>query len=140
MGKQKFFLFRRNRKDGNKGYEYIQYLVSPSHDDGLSCSCWPEYAWRGQTTLDIRKMEYLISISPNYNKDRWELVEYEMEAEQQSWASLPEVKQYEDLLKGKKLRRLSDKEMIEFDNFKQKIEAKWKKEEIIPTKETPTQY
>lgn len=54
--KDTFYLFRRERTHG-VGYEYIQHLVSPSHDDGLSTSCYPEYAWRGQTLLDIAKMK-----------------------------------------------------------------------------------
>lgn len=138
MDKQQFYLFRRNRRDGNKGYEYIQHLVSPSHDDGLSCSCWPEYAWRGQTVLDVQKMKYLISISP-YRTSVWELVIYEMDTDQRSWATLPEVKEYDDLLKGKKMRRLNEKEEEELENFKRKMDIKWKKEETTPTKETPTQ-
>lgn len=54
--KDTFYLFRRERTSG-EGYEYIQHLISPSHDDGLSTSCYPEYAWRGQTLLDIKKMK-----------------------------------------------------------------------------------
>jgi hypothetical protein len=33
--KDTFYLFRRERTSG-EGYEYIQHLISPSHDDGLS--------------------------------------------------------------------------------------------------------
>lgn len=31
--KDTFYLFRRERTSG-EGYEYIQHLISPSHDDG----------------------------------------------------------------------------------------------------------
>lgn len=79
----------------------------------------------------------MISISKNYNKYKWELVIYNMEVEQQSWANQPEPKQYEDLLKGKKLRRLTPEEQKELEDFKQKINEIWKRKEIIPTKETP---
>lgn len=130
MNKHEFYLFRRKRSGENEGYEYIQYLVSSSHDAGLSCSCWPEYAWRGQTLLDVYKMRYLISISNSYKDSKWELVQYIMEDEQRSWALLPEVKQYEDLIKGKKLRCLSDSEMEELENYKQMINKKWKVEDI----------
>lgn len=36
--KDTFYLFRRKR-EGQEGYEYIQHIVSQSHDDGLSTSC-----------------------------------------------------------------------------------------------------
>lgn len=47
--KDTFYLFRRERKE-QEGYEYIQHIVSPSHDNGLSTSCWPKYQ-------DIYKIE-----------------------------------------------------------------------------------
>lgn len=124
MNKRNFYLFRRTRRDGKQGYEYIQHLVSPSQDIGLSCSCWPEYAWRGKDILDVQKMKYLISISP-YRTSVWKLVQYEMDSEQRSWASLPEIKEYEDLLNGKKFRKLSFEEENELKIFKQKIDEKW---------------
>lgn len=135
--KSNFYLFRRKRKDG-KGYEYIQHIVSVSIDRGLSCSCSPEFAWRGLNRLDVEKMRFLISIS-EYRNSVWELVIYNMETEQHSWALIPKNEQYEDLLRGKKLTRLSDKEQEELEDFKQKINKIWKKE-ITPTKETPMQY
>lgn len=135
MDKQDFFLFRRKRRDG-KGYEYIQYLTSASHDEGLTCSCQPDFAWRGRSKLDIEKMRYLISISKNYKNSNWELVRYNMEVEQPSWALIPkEPKQYESL-PILKFCRLTDKEEQELEDFKQKMAKKWKKEDTL-TKETP---
>lgn len=134
MDKQNFFLFRRKRKDGD-GYEYIQHLVSPSCDNGLSCSCWPEFAWRGQGVLDIRKMEYLMSISKNYDRRSWELVEYKMEVEQHSWALKPKCEQYENFYKNEKFRRLTKKEEEELEEFKKLINKRWKIEDTL-TKET----
>lgn len=115
--KDTFYLFRRKRKEG-EGYEYIQHVVSPSHNDGLSTSCWPEYSWRGQTLLDIEKMKYLISIHRYYKDSDWELVKYEMEVDAPSWAYQPERKEYECLHIGL-LRKLSDKEERELEDYKQ---------------------
>ena len=114
MGKQRFFLFRRKRDD-YEGYEYIQHMTSPSYDSGLSNSCWPEFAWRGQTTLDVEKMKYMISIS-NYKNKIWELVEYEMERDTPSWAIQPEKIDYENHFKG--LPELTPKEKEELEVFK----------------------
>ena len=94
--KDKFYLFRRERKE-QEGYEYIQHIVSTSHDNGLSTSCWPEYAWRGQDLLDIKKMKYLISLHRYYKDSDWEPVEYEMEVDTPSWSHQPEMKKYENL-------------------------------------------
>lgn len=115
--KDTFYLFRRERTHG-VGYEYIQHLVSPSHDDGLSTSCYPEYAWRGQTLLDIKKMKYLISIHRYYKDSDWELVKYEMEVDTPSWACQPEKIEYESLPIGKWCK-LSDKEKQELEEYKQ---------------------
>ena len=112
-----FYLYRRERKDG-EGYEYIQHLISPSHDDGLSTSCYPEYAWRGQTLLDIKKMQYLISLHRYYKDSDWELVKYEMEVDTPSWSHQLERKEYECLNIGK-WRKLSDKERQELEEYKQ---------------------
>ena len=117
--KDTFYLFRRERTSG-EGYEYIQHLISPSHDDGLSTSCYPEYAWRGQNLLDIKKMKYLISINPFYKDSDWELVKYEMEIETPSWSHQPEKKGYDNLYDSrKKWRKLSDKEREELEEYKQ---------------------
>lgn len=117
--KDTFYLFRRERTNG-VGYEYIQHLVSPSHDDGLSTSCYPEYAWRGQTLLDIKKMKYLISIHRYYKDSDWELVKYEMEIDTPSWSHQPERKEYDNLYDSqKKWRKLSDKEERELEDYKQ---------------------
>lgn len=117
--KDTFYLFRRKRKE-QEGYEYIQHIVSPSHDNGLSTSCWPEYAWRGNTLLDIKKMKYLISINPFYKDSDWELVKYEMEIETPSWPHQPERKEYENLYDAKrKWRKLSNAECVELEEYKQ---------------------
>lgn len=117
--KDTFYLFRRERTNG-VGYEYIQHLVSPSHDDGLSTSCYPEYAWRGQTLLDIKKMKYLISIHRYYKDSDWELVKYEMEVDTPSWSCQPEKIEYYNLDdSSKKWRKLSDKEKQELEEYKQ---------------------
>lgn len=115
--KDMFYLFRRERKE-QEGYEYIQHIVSPSHDNGLSTSCWPDYAWRGQDLLDIKKMKYLISINPFYKDSDWELVKYEMEIETPSWSHQPERKEYECLHIGK-WRKLSNAECVELEKYKQ---------------------
>jgi hypothetical protein len=115
--KDTFYLFRRKRKE-QEGYEYIQHIVSPSHDNGLSTSCCPEYAWRGNTLLDIKKMKYLISINPFYKDSDWELVKYEMEIETPSWSHQPERKEYECLHIGK-WRKLSNDECVELEEYKQ---------------------
>ena len=115
--KDTFYLFRRERKE-QEGYEYIQHIVSSSHDNGLSTSCWPEYAWRGNTLLDIKKMKYLISINPFYKDSDWELVKYEMEIETPSWSHQPERKEYECLHIGK-WRKLSNAECVELEEYKQ---------------------
>lgn len=115
--KDTFYLFRRKRKNA-EGYEYIQHIVSPSHDNGLSTSCWPEYAWRGQTLLDIKKMKYLISINQYYKDSDWELVKYEMVIETPSWSHQPERVEYESLPIGKWCK-LSDKEKEELEKYKQ---------------------
>ena len=115
--KDTFYLFRRERKE-QEGYEYIQHIVSPSHDNGLSTSCWPEYAWRGNTLLDIKKMKYLISINPFQTDSAWELVKYEMEIETPSWSHQPERKEYECLHIGK-WRKLSNAECVELEEYKQ---------------------
>lgn len=109
--KDTFYLFRRERTSG-EGYEYIQHLISPSHDDGLSTSCYPEYAWRGQTLLDIKKMKYLISIHRYYKDSDWELVKYEMEIDTPSWSHQPERKEYDNL---KITNNLHYKDMIAKD-------------------------
>lgn len=117
--KDTFYLFRRKRKE-QEGYEYIQHIVSPSHDNGLSTSCWPEYAWRGNALLDIKKMKYLISINPFYKDSDWELVKYEMEIETPSWSHQPERKEYENLYDAKrKWRKLSNAECVELEEYKQ---------------------
>lgn len=117
--KDTFYLFRRERTHG-VGYEYIQHLVSPSHDDGLSTSCYPEYAWRGQTLLDIKKMKYLISIHRYYKDSDWELVKYEMEVDTPSWSHQSEKIEYDNLYdSSKKWRKLSDKEKRELEEYKQ---------------------
>lgn len=117
--KDTFYLFRRKRKEG-EGYEYIQHVVSPSHNDGLSTSCWPEYSWRGRTLLDIEKMKYLISIHRYYKDSDWELVKYEMEVDVPSWANRPERKEYDNLYDSQlKWRKLSDKEERELEDYKQ---------------------
>lgn len=117
--KDTFYLFKRKRKE-QEGYEYIQHIVSPSHDNGLSTSCWPEYAWRGNTLLDIKKMKYLISINPFYKDSDWELVKYEMEIETPSWSHQPERKEYENLYDAKrKWRKLSNAECVELEEYKQ---------------------
>lgn len=99
--KDTFYLYRRERTSG-EGYEYIQHLISPSHDDGLSTSCYPEYAWRGQTLLDIKKMKYLISLHRYYKDSDWELVKYE---------NLYEA--------NRKCRKLSNAECVELEEYKQ---------------------
>lgn len=117
--KQRYFLFRRKR-DNAEGFEYIQHMTSPSHDEGLSASCWPEYAWRGNNHLDVLKMRYLISIS-KYQKDKdWKLVMYEMETETPSWANQPEKVDYENLfITGRDtLKPLTDKEKEELEIYK----------------------
>lgn len=117
--KDTFYLFRRKR-EGQEGYEYIPHIVSQSHDDGLSTSCYPEYAWRGQTLLDIKKMKYLISIHRYYKDSDWELVKYEMEIDTPSWSHQPERKEYDNLYDSrKKWRKLSDKEKQELEEYKQ---------------------
>lgn len=117
--KDTFYLFRRERKEG-EGYEYIQHVVSPSHNDGLSTSCWPEYSWRGRTLLDIEKMKYLISIHRYYKDSDWELVKYEMEVDVPSWANRPERKEYDNLYDSRsKWPKLSDKEERELEDYKQ---------------------
>ena len=117
--KDTFYLFRRERKE-QEGYEYIQHIVSPSHDNGLSTSCWPEYAWRGNTLLDIKKMKYLISINLFYKDSDWELVKYEMEIETPSWSHQPERKEYENLYDAKrKWSKLSNAECVELEEYKQ---------------------
>lgn len=115
MDKQRFFLFRRKR-DNQEGYEYIQHMTSPSHDGVLSNSCWPEFAWRGQTALDVEKMKYMISISKYYRDKVWELVEYEMERDTPSWALQPERIDYKNHFKG--LRELTPKEKEELEAYK----------------------
>ena len=119
MDKQKFFLFRRKRLN-HEGYEYIQHMISPSHNGGLSCSCWPEFAWRGQSTLDIMKMKYLISISKYYKDGDWRLVRYEMERDTPSWATQPKKVKYENLfITGRdKLTPLSETERNELEQWK----------------------
>lgn len=114
MDKQRFFLFR-SKRDDYEGYWYIQHMTSPSHDGGLSCSSWPEFAWRGQTVLDVERMKYLISISL-YKDKVWELVEYEMERDTPSWAIQPEKIDYENHFKG--LRELTPKEKEELEAYK----------------------
>lgn len=117
--KDTFYLFRRKRTQG-EGYEYIQHLISPSHDDGLSTSCYPEYAWRGQTLLDIKKMKYLISLHRYYKDSDWELVKYEMEVDTPSWSHQPEMKKYENLYEAnRKWRKLSNAECVELEEYKQ---------------------
>lgn len=117
--KDTFYLFRRKRTQG-EGYEYIQHLISPSHDDGLSTSCYPEYAWRGQTLLDIKKMKYLISLHRYYKDSDWELVKYEMEVDTPSWSHQPEMKKYENLHEAnRKWRKLSNAECVELEEYKQ---------------------
>lgn len=117
--KDTFYLFRRERTSG-EGYEYIQHLISPSHDDGLSTSCYPEYAWRGQTLLDIKKMKYLISLHRYYKDSDWELVKYEMEVDTPSWSHQPEMKKYENLYEAnRKWRKLSNAECVELEEYKQ---------------------
>lgn len=115
--KDTFYLFRRERTQG-EGYEYIQHLISPSHDDGLSTSCYPEYAWRGQTLLDIKKMKYLISLHRYYKDSDWELVKYEMEVDTPSWSHQPERKEYECLHIGKWCK-LSNAECVKLEEYKQ---------------------
>ena len=117
--KDTFYLFRRKRTQG-EGYEYIQHLISPSHDDGLSTSCYPEYAWRGQTLLDIKKMKYLISLHRYYKDSDWELVKYEMEVDTPSWSHQPEMKKYENLYEANRnWRKLSNAECVELEEYKQ---------------------
>lgn len=117
--KDTFYLFRRKRTQG-EGYEYIQHLISPSHDDGLSTSCYPEYAWRGQTLLDIKKMKYLISLHRYYKDSDWELVKYEMEVDTPSWSHQPEMKKYENLYEAnRKWSKLSNAECVELEEYKQ---------------------
>lgn len=117
--KDTFYLFRRERTSG-EGYEYIQHLISPSHDDGLSTSCYPEYAWRGQTLLDIKKMKYLISLHRYYKDSDWELVKYEMEVDTPSWSHQPEMKKYENLYEAnRKWSKLSNAECVELEEYKQ---------------------
>lgn len=117
--KDTFYLFRRERTQG-EGYEYIQHLISPSHDDGLSTSCYPEYARRGQTLLDIKKMKYLISLHRYYKDSDWELVKYEMEVDTPSWSHQPEMKKYENLYEAnRKWRKLSNAECVELEEYKQ---------------------
>lgn len=117
--KDTFYLFRRKRTSG-EGYEYIQHLISPSHDDGLSTSCYPEYAWRGQTLLDIKKMKYLISLHRYYKDSDWELVKYEMEVDTPSWSHQPEMKKYENLYEAnRKWSKLSNAECVELEEYKQ---------------------
>lgn len=117
--KDTFYLYRRERTSG-EGYEYIQHLISPSHDDGLSTSCYPEYAWRGQTLLDIKKMKYLISLHRYYKDSDWELVKYEMEVDTPSWSHQPEMKKYENLYEAnRKWRKLSNAECVELEEYKQ---------------------
>lgn len=114
MDKQRFFLFRRKREDYD-GYYYIQHMTSPSHDSGLTNSCWPEFAWRGQTALEVEKMKYMISIS-NYKDKVWELVEYEMDSDTPSWAIQPEKIDYVNHFNG--LRELTPKEKEDLEVFK----------------------
>lgn len=66
---EKFFLFRTERWDGVEGYFYIQHLISPSHDNGLSASAIPELSWRAQSLLEIEKMKFLIKNNKFY-KDK----------------------------------------------------------------------
>lgn len=115
MDKQRFFLFRRKR-DNHEGYEYIQHMTSPSHDGGLSLSCWPEFAWRGQTVLDVEKMRYLISISKYYKNKNFELVQYYMDSDTPSWAIMPERIEYENVLT--ELRPLTQSEIEDLQNYK----------------------
>lgn len=124
--KTTFFLFRRKR-DGKEGYEYIQFLQSPSYTGGLTLSCWPEYAWRGQSQMDVLKMKFMISISPYKDKD-WELVKFEMDMDVPSWAKQPEPKVYESL-PIKKFCRLTEKEEAELEDYKQKAIERYGRKE-----------
>ena len=116
--KDTFYLFRRERKE-QEGYEYIQHIVSPSHDNGLSTSCWPEYAWRGRTLLDIEKMEYLISINKFYANSDWEVVAYRMEVETPSWSHQPEKVDYRNEFDMDAFEELTKKETRELEEYKQ---------------------
>lgn len=116
--KSLLYLFRRKRKNA-EGYEYIQHIVSPSHDEGLSTSCWPEYAWRGQSLLDIEKMEYLISINEYYADGGWEVVAYKMEVETPSWSHQPEKVDYKNEFDMDAFEELTEKENQELTKYKQ---------------------
>lgn len=117
--KSNFYLLRALDDKGTAWY--VQRIFSPSIDMGVTLTTWPEYAWRGETALDVAKVKYLVARS-SYSDLNWETVQYYMDVDQVSWAAYPalEPRQYENLIKSPLdvealvLNPLEQKELEEF--------------------------
>ena len=117
-----FYLFRRKR-DNHEGYEYIQFLQSPSYRGGLTLTCWPEYAWRGTTQMDMLKMKAMINMS-HYRDKGFELVKYNMDYDTPSWAKQPEPREYECLPIGP-WERLTPEQEKELEEYETKMRERY---------------
>lgn len=118
--KQDFYLLMTLDENGKK--LYAQRLES-SKGNSYGLSHHPEYGKRFTDIMDVMKFKIDIEYSNSFmsNKD-FEIVKYNMDTDQRSWANIPkEVNHYDNLYVDKKMSIHMKEELERYEESKREI-------------------